>query len=151
MRARLSNPASESSTDPEAWEVQSGARVPKFSEDPQHREIADENAPFDADWFMVMERSLETGSMAHCWDEIAKTWFVKVAMESLKTMRLLKQIVVQMLERRNETWNLVQAKMDSAPKGIPPLMTKIVRETTRSGYTESSEPCEGPYRVCLDL
>ena len=177
-------------------------RVPKFSEDPQHREIADENAPFEADWFMVMERSLETGSMAHRWDETAKAWFVKVAMESLKanavtllkrhrgdlgtlaeraqhligpmgdqpevdeatvrgmmksgrefrengsaltieiavmslgikseinaslsvgfkrdTMRLLKQIIAQMLERRDETWNLIHAKMESAPKGIPP-------------------------------
>ena len=36
------------------------------------------------------------------------------------TLRLLRQIIAQMLERREETWNLVRAKMDSAPKGNPP-------------------------------
>ena len=36
---------------------------------------------------MEMEKGLETGNMAHLCDEIAKTWFVKVAMESLKGER----------------------------------------------------------------
>ena len=36
------------------------------------------------------------------------------------TLRLLRQIIAQMLERREETWNLVRTKMDSAPKGNPP-------------------------------
>ena len=36
------------------------------------------------------------------------------------TLRLLKQIIAQMLERRDDTWNLVHTKMESAPKGNPP-------------------------------
>ena len=113
---RLSGPVSEGSIDPEAWESQNGTRVPKFSEDPQHREIADENAPFDADWFVVMERSLETGSMAHRWDEIAKTWFVKVAMESLKAnvVTLLKRRrddLGTLAERAQQPWEINQRSM----------------------------------------
>ena len=109
-------------------EGQGKGDAPTFSEDAQHRELADENAPFEADWFMEMEKGLETRNMAHLWDEIAKTWFVKVAMQSLKANALM------LLKRRRDDLGSLPER---AAQLIGPVgtMTEVDEATVREMIT----------------
>ena len=39
-----------------------------FAEHPRHQQLSDANAPLDGEWFMELERGIETGNMSHLWD-----------------------------------------------------------------------------------
>ena len=101
-----------------------------FSDDPEQPRLSDESAPFECDWFAMTEKGLETGAMAHMWDETAKIWFVKIALERLRAsgVRLIKR-------HRGELHTLAEKAVDLiGPVGrAPSVDQESVRSMIQSG------------------